>query len=56
MHLSEEMKEGLVRAIDEVKMKYGVTVEHCSDVLELCPERYKRWIRLFFLDTRCKIG
>lgn len=52
MPLLVEMKEGLVRAIDEVMMKYEVTVEYCCNVLELCPERYKRWIRLYEREGR----
>jgi hypothetical protein len=52
MHLLVEMKEGLVRAIDEVMMKYEVTVEYCYNVLELCPERYKRWTRLYKKEGR----
>lgn len=47
MHLSTELKEGLVRAIDEVTLEYGVTVDYCCNELELCPERYKRWVRLY---------
>lgn len=52
MHLSEGIKEGLIRAIDEVRMEYGVTLEHCCNILELCPERYKRWIRLHKKEGR----
>lgn len=52
MHLSEGIKEGLVKAIDEVRMEYAVTVEYCCNVLELCPERYKRWIRLYRREGR----
>lgn len=47
MHLARGVKEGLVRAIDEVRRESGVTVEHCCKVLELGPERYKRWLRLY---------
>ncbi len=56
MHLSEEMKEGLVRAIDEIRLEYAVTVEHCCNVLKLCPERYKRWIRLHRKEGRYGCG
>jgi transposase InsO family protein len=52
MHLSEGIKEGLVRAIDEVRMEYAVTLKHCCSVLELCPERYKRWTRLYEKEGR----
>jgi len=47
MHLSTEIKEGLVKAINEATREYEVTVESCCRVLELCSERYKRWIKLY---------
>lgn len=42
-HLPEEIKEMLVKAIDEVRGEYKVSIEFCCKVVELCPQRYKRW-------------
>ncbi len=41
-----------MKAIQETTSEYGVTVEYCCQVLELCPTRYKRWIKLYKKEGR----
>lgn len=38
--------------IQETRRKYRVTIDYCCCILELCPERYKRWIRLYNKEGR----
>lgn len=47
MYLSEEIKEDIVLAIQEVAVQYKITEKVCCEAIELCPERYQRWIQLY---------
>ncbi len=37
----------MVKAIDEARDFYTVTAGYCCCLLQLCPQRYKRWRRLY---------
>ncbi len=47
MYLSEGTKGEIVSVIEEVKERYKVTEAYCCRSIELCPKRYKRWIKRF---------
>jgi len=41
------VKEALVFTVSEVCREYSVTLEFCCGKLQLDPERYRRWVRLW---------
>lgn len=46
-HLSVEVKESLVRDIEEVRECHEVSLGYCCEVLQLDLRRYSRWIDLY---------
>jgi hypothetical protein len=46
-YLSLELKESLVRGIEEVRREYGVSLEYCCRGLQLNLRRYGRWMNLY---------